>query len=158
MAIRAYSDADWGSETDERRSCSGLVVIMSGGAISWASKRQPIMALSSTEAEYIALSAATKEILWFIQLASEIDIKIDLPITIHCDNRSAIELANVEAFRQRSKHIDIRYHHIRDHINIGNIAVEHVGTEEMVTDSLTKPVFGEKTRFCNEKMGLMNPN
>lgn len=155
--MHAYSDADWGSDINERRSCSGLVVIMSNGAISWASKRQPIVALSSTEAEYIALSNATKEILWLIQLASEIEANIELPITVYCDNRSAIELANVEAHRQRSKHIDIRYHHIRDHINFGNIVVKHIGTDHMTADSLTKPVFGEKTKYCAEKMGLFKP-
>lgn len=114
--IRAYSDADWASEIDQRRSCTGYLLNMSNTSICWNSKRQPIVALSSTEAEYIALSSAVCEIIWLKQLADEINGDIAKNITICCDNQSTIKLAESDAFRPRTKHIDIRYHFLRDKI------------------------------------------
>lgn len=157
MNMTIYSDADWGSDNDSRRSCSGYVVIMAGAAISWQSKRQPIVALSSTEAEYIALSAAVKEALWLKQLAIEIDPLHDKTIDVLCDNLSAIELGSKEAYRPRSKHIDLRYHHIRDNVENRQIALSYVNTNHMIADSLTKPVYGCKTAFCRTNMGLKAP-
>lgn len=149
-----YTDADWASEIDSRRSCSGYVGIMAGAAISWQSKRQPIVALSSTEAEYIALSEAVKEVIWLKQLITEIVGQYDKPIRVICDNSSAINLAEREGYRPRSKHIDVRYHHLRENVKDGVIEIVHIGTNEMIADSLTKPVFGGKTEFCSQKMGL----
>lgn len=154
MDITMYSDADWGSGNDSRRSCSGYVATMAGAAISWQSKRQPIVALSSTEAEYIALSAAVKEALWLKQLVSEINPSDDKTITIFCDNMSAIDLGRKEAYRPRSKHIDLRYHHIRDNIESKQIALSYVNTNHMTADSLTKAVYGCKTAYCRANMGL----
>lgn len=114
--VYGYSDADYASEIDKRRSCSGFVVKLAGGAISWHSKRQEIVALSSTEAEYIALSTTTREILWISQFIKEIS-GIDMwPVKIYCDNTSSIKLATTDAYRERTKHIDVRYHHLRENI------------------------------------------
>lgn len=152
--MHAYSDADWGSQIDDRRSCSGYTVIMSNAAISWCSKRQPIVALSSTEAEYIALSSSVREVIWIRQLAKEVDDKFDGPTLIWCDNQSTIKLAESEAYRPRTKHIDIRFHHTREKIDNKTITIEFCPTGEMTADSLTKSVTREKTQLCNYKMGL----
>lgn len=154
MHLSIYTDADWGSESDSRRSCSGYAVMLAGGAVGWQSKRQPIIALSSTEAEYIALSSAVKEALWMRQLMMEVD-EIEGPTMVYCDNKSAIELGSKEAYRPRSKHIDLRYHHIREQIENKQINLMHVGTEEMIADSLTKAVYGGKTYYCAAHMGLI---
>ena len=151
--MTAYSDADWGADIDKRRSCTGYVVNMSGGAISWCSQRQSIVALSSTEAEYIALSTTVREIIWLQQLSGECDRKKHTVVT-HCDNQSAIDLGEIEAYRPRTKHIDIRFHHIRDRVQKGTIELEYTATERMIADSLTKPVTKEKTQFCRIGMGL----
>lgn len=155
--LEAYSDSDWGSNIDDRKSCSGFVLKMSGGAISWCSKKQPIVALSTTEAEYIALSQALREVMWFDQFQREVE-KNSATITIWCDNQSAMQLANLEAYRQRSKHIDIRFHHIREKINDGTVIVKFLETEKMTADSLTKAVPAEKTKFCRIGMGIVQPH
>lgn len=152
--VHAYCDADWGSEIDERKSRSGYVVLMAGCAVSWLSKKQSIVALSSTEAEYIALSSTVRELIWIAQLLKEI-AGLKLCASIQCDNQSAIDLASSEAYRPRTKHIDIRHHHIRDHINHGLIELSYVKTEKQVADSLTKAVTSEKTAFCANGMGLV---
>jgi hypothetical protein len=152
--LQVFSDADWGSDPDKRRSCSGIVVKLSGGAISWSSKRQPIVALSSTEAEYIALSSAVCESIWIKQLMDELDKTFADRIKIYCDNQSSIKLAESDAFRPRTKHIDIRYHNIRDYVKKGVIDISYVPTEKMTADSLTKSVAKEKTIFCRKNMGL----
>lgn len=152
--FHASSDADWGSDLDKRRSCSGSVVSMSGAAIAWRSKRQPIVAQSSAESEYIALSYAVKEVMWLKQLARELNIGIDQQTVVFCDSKSAISLADEEAFRDRTKHIDIKFHYVRDMVKVGAITVQYVSTNIMTADSLTKAVTGEKTIICNTQMGL----
>lgn len=152
--MHAYSDADWASETDKRRSCSAYVIKMANAAISWCSKRQAIVALSSTEAEYIALSSTVREVMWMRQLAQEVDEKLNGPTLLLCDNQSSIKLAESEAYRPRTKHIDIRYHHTREKIDDGSISIKFCRTQEMTADSLTKPVSKEKTIFCTGEMGL----
>lgn len=152
----AYTDADWGSDTDKRRSCTGYVVNMSNGAISWCSQRQSIVALSTTEAEYISLSTAVREVIWLNQLAGECGDGGKTAVIIHCDNQSAIDLAECEAYRPRTKHIDIRFHHIREKIERGIIALDYIPTECMVADSLTKAVSSQKTKLCCTGMGQKN--
>lgn len=98
--LKVFCDADWASDADERRSCTGYVSLMSNGAISWQSKRQKTVALSSTEAEYMALSSATCEAIWLRQLANELEPKFNQKIKIHCDNQSAIKLGENEIFGQ----------------------------------------------------------
>lgn len=152
--LQTYTDSDWGSCIDDRKSRSGYTLLLSGAAITWESKKQNIVALSSAEAEYIALSSATREVIWTIQLLDELNERPSKPVTIWCDNTSALDLASSEAYRPRTKHIDIRFHHLRDQIVKGVIQPMHVVTEKQVADSLTKAVTGEKTKFCATGMGL----
>lgn len=138
----AYSDADWANDVNERKSTTGYVTLFQGGAISWSSKRQPTVALSSTEAEYMALSAVTQEVIWLRSLSEEINPSNKKEATvIYCDNRSAIDLASTSSFHPRSKHIDVRHHFIRDKISQNEIRISSVSTNDMIADSLTKAVF-----------------
>lgn len=152
--VVAYSDADWASEVDQRRSCSGFIIKLANASICWMSKRQSIVALSSTEAEYIALSSVTCELKWLKQLADELDKKIAKTITIFCDNQSSIKLASSDAYRPRTKHIDIRFHHIRELIEAKTIDIKFVPTDKNAADALTKAVSAEKTQYCSKTMGL----
>lgn len=128
-----------------------------GAAISWCSKKQAIVALSSTEAEYVALSSAVRETLWITQLREEITgQKVDEPVVVYCDNQSSIKLASSEAYRPRTKHIDIRLHHVRDQVEAGVIQLKYIHTDKQVADSLTKSVTAEKTATCAVGMGLKN--
>lgn len=152
--VFAFSDADYASEIDKRRSCTGFVVKMAGAAISWHSKRQEIVAVSSTEAEYIALSTTVKEMLWVAQFVREVSNINIQPANIFCDNTSTIKLATSDAYRERTKHIDVRYHHIRDAVEKGKITVEFISTNDMVADALTKALNGTKTKQFADLMGL----
>lgn len=152
--ICGYSDADWASDVDKRRSCTGFLFTLSGGAITWMSKRQATVALSTTEAEYMALSATTQEALWLKQLYTELNNEEVKPILIYCDNQGAIKLAEMDCYRARSKHIDIRHHFVREKIENSIIELKYIPTNEMAADSLTKAVPKEKVQFCSAKMGL----
>ncbi|KAK9687889.1 hypothetical protein QE152_g35934 [Popillia japonica] len=103
-----YLAQDWASDVDKRRSCTGYVFVMSGGAISWASDQQPTVELSTAEAEYMALSSTIQEAMWLKQLGQNLDSSFKAnPTTITCDNQSEINLAQSDGYRARPKHIDI---------------------------------------------------
>lgn len=152
--IFGYCDADWASNINDRRSCTGYVFLQSNGAISWNSKRQPTVALSTAEAEYMALSAATQEAMWLKHLNDEI-FSIDKPMNIFCDNQSAIHLANNNGYSPRCKHIDIRHHFIRQKVEDKKCILHHVSTEQNAADALTKSLHKQKFQHCRELFGLV---
>ena len=135
-----YSDSDWGADTDFRHSISGYVFTLDGGAISWASRKQKAVALSSTEAEYIAITEATKEAMWLRALLGELlgEEVTGAPTQLWSDNRGAIALAKDNTGHRRTKHIDIRYHFIREAIEDGKIALGYCPTVVMPADAFTK--------------------
>lgn len=151
--IIGFCDADWANDEDERRSCTGYVFLKNGAAISWFSKRQPTIALSSTEAEYMALSSCAQELLWFRQLEKEI-WNNNIPTLVHCDNQSAIRLAVNDIYQPRTKHIDVRHHFVREMLEQNKLQIEHIPTAEMVADIMTKPLPKCKHNFCTTQMGL----
>lgn len=148
-----FCDADWASDVDERRSCTGYVFKMQGGSISWNCKRQATVALSSSEAEYMAMSSAIQEAMWLKQFEREFWESAN-PTTIFCDNKSAIDLSKTDSYHARSKHIDIRHHFVREKVNEKEVIVKHLDTENMVADSLTA-VFVNKHLYCAKEMGLI---
>lgn len=152
--LAGYCDSDWASDVDKRRSCTGYVFKLSNGAISWNSKRQGTVALSSTEAEYIAASWATKEAIWLQNFGRELDHDMAQAVQLQMDNQSAINLSHSDGYNQRTKHIDVRYHHLRDKVGDGTINISYVSTDENAADILTKAVSGPKTTLCSVKMGL----
>lgn len=154
LDIEGFCDADWANDPDERHSTTGYIFTLQGGAISWNSKRQPSVALSTTEAEYMALSSATQEALWLRGLASEIGLKTEHPTLIHCDNRSAIQLSETANYSARTKHIDTRHHFLREKITEGKIKLLHLPSVEMPADMLTKAVTGTKLNQCSSLLGL----
>ena len=156
LKLVGYSDSDWGSSID-RRSTTGYCFMLSvqGGAISWKTRRQPTVALSSTEAEYMALSAATQEALYLKKLVREIDQNLsEHCITIHEDNQGAIALVDNPVHHNRTKHIDIRYHFIREQVQCNCIKIVYLLTNLMIADCLTKPVGRNKLDFCNNVQSI----
>ena len=142
--MTGFSDASWGSSVD-RKSITGYCFCLNKGGplISWKSKKQPTVALSSCEAEYMALAATTQESLFLTQLLHDIDIDGDCqfePVTIFGDNQGAIALIENPVHHQRSKHIDIKYHFIRTEFNRGRIRIGYMPSEDMVADIFTKSV------------------
>ena len=111
-----YSDANWAGDLDDRKSTSGYVFKMSGAAISWMSKKQTCVALSTAEAEYMALSMAAQESIWLECLLSNMEKKSDEPVVIYEENQSTICMATNPKFHGRAKHIDIKHHYVRDQV------------------------------------------
>jgi hypothetical protein len=155
--IVGYCDADWASDSDDRRSVTGYCFIKQNGPISWSSKRQKTVALSTTEAEYMSLSTACQEALWLRQFQQDLLVDGNSNINstlIRCDNRSAIDLSYASGYHARTKHIDIRHHFHRQHIADGHIEVQHIDTDNMTADILTKPLFKPKHYKFSKLMGL----
>lgn len=154
--ISGFVDADYGNEIEERRSFSGYVFLLAGGAITWSSKRQSTVAASSTEAEYMAMAYAAKEALWLVRVIQQFQ-PLD-HVVMWCDNQSAMTVASRVAFSPRIKHVDIAYHFYRQHVRDGLIVLKYVASGENVADCLTKPVGKGKIEFGASGFGLMCVN
>ena len=144
LNLHAFSDSDWAGDLDSRKSTTGYVLLAAGGPIAWSSKLQPTIAASSMEAEYMAAFNAIQECVRVKGVMDEIGFDLDGPITLLMDSKSAICLANNPMYHKRSKHIDIKYHWIREKVGEdGVVQLIHVGTNDMVADILTKPLSAE---------------
>jgi hypothetical protein len=157
LQLQGFTDADWQGDLDERRSTSGYIFKLGGGAISWRSKKQDSVAVSSMEAEYIAASEAVKEGVWLKEFLASLKVVTSAsnPVTIFCDNQAAIKVSKDPKFHSKTKHIEGRYHFIRDIINrLKTIRLEYLPSLDMVADPLTKPLSQEI--FCKHvsNMGL----
>lgn len=143
-------DSDWGSDRDDRKSCTGYVTMLANGPVSWKSRKQKSVALSTMEAEYMALSEVTKEIIHQRQMLKEVGVEhlVKGPTLIYCDNQSAIRLAKDSVHHDRSKHVDIRYHYTRDMQREGRIEIKYLSTSEMAADILTKGLSKIKHDHC----------
>ncbi|XP_058986346.1 uncharacterized protein LOC131806348 [Musca domestica] len=133
-----YADADWGGCTTDRKSYSGSVFFIGNCVISWESKKQDIVALSSTEAEYVSTSNASKEAVYLSRLLHELGFLQENCVPINVDNQGALQLAYNPVHHKRTKHVDIKYHHIRDLIKSNTIKLVYCPTNDMVADIFTK--------------------
>jgi len=149
----AYADADWGSETTSRRSTSGFMIKLGGAAVSWTSKAQKTVALSSTEAEYMSLSDTSRQLVWTRSLMQEIGFKLG-PLPLCGDNQGAIFIASNAVQEKRTKHIDIRYHYIREVVEQRQIDLFFIPTEENPADMFTKNLARDKFLSCRSQLGI----
>ena len=147
-----YSDSDFGGDSDDRRSTSGYIFQIGGAGISWRSKKQTCVALSTAEAEYIALSHATQEAVWLRQLASDLRCNTKQPTVIYEDNQAAICMAKNP--NSRSKHIEIKYHYVREKVQNDIIELKYCRTEEMIADIMTKGIGKEKFLKLRKMAGI----
>ncbi|CAL1380337.1 unnamed protein product [Linum trigynum] len=148
-----YTDADMAGDVDSRRSTSGYLITLSGGAISWQSRLQKCVALSTTEAEYIATTKACKEMIWMKKFLKELGFQQEQP-QLFCDSQSAIHLAKNASFHARSKHIDVRYHWIRDVLEMKQLQLKKIHTDKNGSDMCTKTLPREKFEFCRSAAGM----
>ncbi len=141
LGIHAYSDANWAGDVDDGQRTTGYCVSLtkSGTLVSWKTKKQPTVALSTCEAEYIALAATIQECLYLTQLLSGIDKQVYVLPRVYEDNQGTIALAENPVSRQRCKHVDIKYHFIRSTVTDGKVLLEYCPTDQMVVDLMTKP-------------------
>ncbi|KAG5873961.1 hypothetical protein JTB14_030663 [Gonioctena quinquepunctata] len=129
-------------KTDEVKSQSGFIGFYGKAAVTWTSKKQKSVAVSSTEAEYMALSLACRQVMWMSYLVKDLKIKI-CPLLL-CDNQAAIHISSNCVMHQRSKHIDVHFHYVRERILGQDVNIEYISTEENIADMLTKPLGKEK--------------
>ncbi|KAM6570403.1 hypothetical protein CsatB_018388 [Cannabis sativa] len=155
IEVNGYVDSDYAGSIDTRRSITGYAFTVLGGCISWKSNLQKVVALSSTEAEYMAATEAIKEAIWLKGFTHELGFKSE-SITVHCDNQSALHLMKNPMFHERSKHIDIKLHFIRDIIAEKEVCVKKIGTKGNPADMMTKYVSLAKFRLCLDLLNILN--
>ena len=137
------------------KSISGYVFIMNSGPISWRSKKQTVVALSSTEAEYVALAETIKEALWLKKLLIDLEImNQNEAVVVNEDNQSCIKLAKNNSSHGRMKHVDIKYHFIRDQVEKEEIQIKYCNTENMVADMFTKSLGRTQYNFLRDILGV----
>ncbi|KAH9697055.1 hypothetical protein KPL71_023445 [Citrus sinensis] len=135
-----YSDSDWGGDVDDRKSTTGFVFFMGDTAFTWMSKKQPIVTLSTCEAEYVATTSSVCHAIWLRNLLKELGLPQEEPIEICVDKKSAIALSKNPIFHDRSKHIDTRYHFIRECIARKEVQIKYVKLQDQAADIFTKPL------------------
>jgi hypothetical protein len=149
-----YSDADYAGNPDNGHSTGGFIMKMGTGAISWSSRLQTIVALSSTEEEYVAAVSAGQEILWLCNLFSELGYHSLSSSILHINNNSALSVAKNPEHHGRMKHLDLCFYWLRNEVEKGTITVKHLCTEEMPADILTKALTQVKVEEMVKLIGL----
>lgn len=153
--LSGYSDADFAGDMDTRRSTTGCIFMLCGGAVTWAARRQRMVCLSTTEAEYVAASEAVREAVWLRQLLSDVGHLHASPTTIFVDNQSPIKLAKNPEFHRRTKYIDVRCHFIREKLKANEIRLVYVNTNEQLADIFTKPLNHKPFKKLSAGIGLV---
>ena len=154
--LTGYSDADWAGDLSTRRSTTGYVFQIQGSTVSWCSKRQACVARSTTEEEYVALSTASQEAVWLRRLLQNVLKKQDNPLVVYEDNQGTIELITKNPrFHNRTKHIDVSYHFVREQVDNKVISVKYCRTEDMLADVMTKGLSKVQFERSRDMLGLI---
>ena len=138
--LDCFTDSDWGACKDTRRSRSGFVFNLFGGAISWTSKQQTVVATSTAEAEYVATALCAREAIWLKKIVNFLSIECKGAVVLRADNQAAIKMASNASDSSRTKHIDITYHFLRHQVTARNIRMVYVSTDDNPADMFTKPL------------------
>lgn len=148
-------DADWGANLIDRRSYSGYVFVLAGASVSWEARKQRTVALSSTEAEYVAMTEATKKAMYLLGTLKDLGISYE-KVTLFNDSQSAQKLIQGLGYSSRTKHIDVCHHFVKECYHSGKIALMYTPTEDMPADVLTKSLSSVKHCKCSTALGMTN--
>jgi hypothetical protein len=152
--LEGYSDSDYAADKVRRKSVSGSVFTICGGAVVWLSKQQTSVALSTAEAEYTAAAQASKEGLWLRNLMIDLG-EPPMSVPLHMDNQAAIAMTENPVVSTKCKHVDVHLHAVRDYVAQGLLAVQYTRTEEMAADMLTKVVSPHQHMMCCGAVGMV---
>ncbi|KAG7546558.1 Retrotransposon gag domain [Arabidopsis suecica] len=154
--LRGYTDADWGTCKNNRRSVTGYCMFIGNSLVSWRSQKQDSVSMSSAESEFRAMSSGTKEMIWLSRLLNDFKVPFKPPAYLYCDNTAAIHIANNSVFHERTKHVELDCYKTREQIDSGFLKTMYVKTEEQLADPLTKALYPAPFRELIAKMGVCN--
>uniref|UniRef100_A0A5S6QGI8 Reverse transcriptase Ty1/copia-type domain-containing protein n=1 Tax=Trichuris muris TaxID=70415 RepID=A0A5S6QGI8_TRIMR len=154
MRLECYVDVEWAGDKMDRKSISGYVFKLGNSVIAWSSTKQSIVALSSTVAEYVAASHAWRQLIWLRELLAGVDILQQSPTVFYEDNQSCIRLVESESCSARTKHIDVRHHHLRDTREQRILEMRSCPTDDIIADVLTKPLGKERFWKLIKQLGI----
>lgn len=158
LVLQGFSDADWGGDITDRRSTTGYCFFLGDSLISWRSKKQSLTSRSSTESEYRALADTTQELLWLRWLLSDMGAPQISATPLWCDNRSAIQIAHNDVFHERTKHIEIDCHFIRQHVMRKTVCLQFISTTDQPADIFTKAHLPRRFQDLVSKLKLVQPS
>ena len=154
LDVTGYTDADWAGDVTNRRSTSGYLVIVGGNLVSWRSKKQKVVARSSAEAEYRSMAHGVCELLWVKNLLKDLGFRPKHAMHLHCDNKAAIDIAHNPVQHDRTKHVEVDRHFIKEKIEARLIEVPFVKSEDQLADMLTKAVTSTVFHNSLSKLGI----
>jgi hypothetical protein len=152
LMMQGWTDSDYAGDHDDRKSTSGYIFTMGSSAISWSSKKQPIVTLSTTEAEFVSAAACACQCMWLRNILNHLDVKQDKSTKINCDNSSSFKLSKNPIMHGRCKHIDVRFHFLRDLTKEGIIELTFCKSQDQLADIMTKAL--KLDTFCKLREGI----
>ena len=155
VEVCGYTNADWAGSSYDRRSTSGYVFSLGSATVSWSSKKQTTLALSSSEAKYCGAAMAASEIAWLCKLLHSLGCDVLQLVTLFCANMSSIQLANNPISHARTKHIEVHYHYVKERLSEGEISLVYVPTQDNLANLFTKALPCEKFEAFRKALGLL---
>ena len=156
LRIEAYSDVEYAGDKGDRKSTTGYCRYVRGNLVTWRSRKQNVVSCLSAEAEYLAMAATAREMVWLQSFVQDLGITTPMHMPVHCDNQAAIFIVGNLAFHERTKHMEIDYHFIRDKVLMRVISTPHISSSDQLTDIFTKSIIGVSYDCLGSKLGMFD--